>query len=68
MATARCHGGRLLKLLGDGAMLHLADATVGVDAALDVMKTMSQKGVLSPRAGIHAGPVIERDSTFSVRP
>src|SRR5438128_4526068 len=32
-ATATRHGGRLVKLLGDGAMLRLTDATVGLDAA-----------------------------------
>jgi adenylate cyclase len=60
-ATATRHGGRLVKLLGDGAMLRLTDATVGVDAALDLVETMSGRGALSSHAGVHAGPVIERD-------
>ena len=60
-ATATRHGGRLVKLLGDGAMLRLSDATVGVDAALDLVETMSGEVALSPHAGIHTGPVIERD-------
>jgi adenylate cyclase len=60
-ATATRHGGRLVKLLGDGAMLRLTDATVGVDAALDLVETMSGVGALSPHAGVHAGPVVERD-------
>jgi adenylate cyclase len=60
-ATATRHGGRLVKLLGDGAMLRLTDATVGVDAALDLVETMGGEGGLSPHAGVHAGPVIERD-------
>ena len=60
-ATARLHGGRLVKLLGDGAMLLLGDATVGVEAALDLVETMTDEGALSPHAGINAGPVIERD-------
>jgi adenylate cyclase len=60
-ATATRHGGRLVKLLGDGAMLRLSDATVGVDAALDLVETMSGEGALSSHAGIHTGPVIERD-------
>ena len=60
-ATATRHGGRLVKLLGDGAMLRLADAAVGVDAALDLVETMSGEGALSSHAGVHAGPVIERD-------
>jgi class 3 adenylate cyclase len=60
-AAASRHGGRLVKLLGDGAMLRLTDATVGVDAALDLVETMSGEGALSSHAGVHTGPVIERD-------
>ena len=60
-AAATRHGGRLVKLLGDGAMLRLNDAIVGVDAALDLVETMSGEGALSSHAGVHAGPVIERD-------
>jgi adenylate cyclase len=60
-AAAARHGGRLVKLLGDGAMLRLDDATVGVGAALDLVGTMSGRGALSSHAGVHTGPVIERD-------
>jgi class 3 adenylate cyclase len=60
-AAATRHGGRLVKLLGDGAMLWLTDATVGVDAALELVDTMSGEGALSPHAGVNTGPVIERD-------
>ena len=60
-ATATRHGGRLVKLLGDGAMLRLTDATVGVEAALDLVGTMSGEGAFSSHAGVHAGPVVERD-------
>jgi len=59
--TARRHGGRLVKLLGDGAMLRLSDAAAGVRAALDLVDAMSGEGALSSHAGVHAGPVIERD-------
>jgi class 3 adenylate cyclase len=60
-AVATRHGGRLVKLLGDGAMMRLTDATSGVDAALDLVETMSEEWALSPHAGVHAGSVIERD-------
>jgi class 3 adenylate cyclase len=59
--TARRHGGRLVKLLGDGAMLRLTDATAGVHAALDLVEIMSGGGALMSHAGVHTGPVIERD-------
>ena len=60
-ATATRYGGRLVKLLGDGAMLQLPHPTVGVEAALELVETMNGEGALSSHAGIHAGPVIERD-------
>jgi class 3 adenylate cyclase len=59
--AARKHRGRLVKLLGDGAMLRLTDAAMGVSAALELVETMSGEGVVSSHAGVHAGPVIERD-------
>jgi adenylate cyclase len=60
-AIATLHSGRLVKLLGDGAMLRLGDATIGVEAALDLVEAMTDEGALSPHAGINAGRVIERD-------
>ncbi len=60
-AAAMRHRGRLVKLLGDGAMLRFPEPTVGLGAALDLVETMSGQGALSAHAGIHAGPVIERD-------
>jgi adenylate cyclase len=59
--AARRYGGRLVKLLGDGAMLHLTDATAGVNTALVLVETMSGEGALASHAGVHVGSVIERD-------
>ena len=42
-------------------MLRLPDATVGADAALDLVERMSGERALSSHAGVHIGPVIERD-------
>ena len=60
-AAATRHGGRLVKLLGDGAMLRLTDPTSGVSAAMDLVRTLSGGGILTSHAGVHTGPVIERD-------
>lgn len=60
-ATAARHGGRLVKLLGDGAMLRFPEPVAGLIAALDLVKTMSDEGALTAHAGVHAGSVIERD-------
>jgi adenylate cyclase len=60
-AVAASRGGRLVKLLGDGAMLHLPDAGRGVEAALDLVRALGDQGEISAHAGVHAGPVVERD-------
>ncbi|MGH2653129.1 MAG: adenylate/guanylate cyclase domain-containing protein [Actinomycetota bacterium] len=60
-AVAAAKGGRLVKLLGDGAMLLFRDAERGLAAALSLVRTLTASGSLPPHAGVHAGPVIERD-------
>jgi adenylate cyclase len=59
-AAATDHHGRLVKLLGDGAMLWFPDAERGVLASLAAVRAMSD-GPVPPHAGVHAGPVVERD-------
>jgi len=60
-AVARQRGGRLVKLLGDGALLRFSHVKQSVEAALDLVETMGAEGSLSAHAGIHTGPVVERD-------
>lgn len=60
-AVARRGGGRLVKLLGDGALLRFPEVERSVEAALELVETMGAGGSLSAHAGIHTGPVVERD-------
>jgi class 3 adenylate cyclase len=60
-AVATAHEGRLVKLLGDGAMLRFPDAKMGLTAALALVESLTLHVSLPARAGVHAGPVIERD-------
>jgi adenylate cyclase len=60
-SVARAGEGRLVKLLGDGAMLHFRDAGRAVQAALDLVAALAADPGLQARAGVAAGPVIERD-------
>ena len=60
-AVATRRGGRLVKLLGDGALLQFSEVGDGVEAAVDLVETMEAAGSLSAHAGVHVGPVIERD-------
>jgi class 3 adenylate cyclase len=58
--VATAHDGRLVKLIGDEAMLQFGDAQTGVTAALDLVAALQDLD-LDGHAGVHAGPVIERD-------
>jgi adenylate cyclase len=60
-AVAGANDGRLVKLLGDGAMLRFPDAERGLKAALALVRTLGAQAGLPAHAGVHAGPVIERD-------
>jgi class 3 adenylate cyclase len=60
-AVAAANDGRLVKLLGDGAMLQFPDAERGLTAALALVRALSVDGGLRAHAGVHAGPVIVRD-------
>jgi adenylate cyclase len=60
-ATAMANGGRLVKLLGDGAMLLLPDADHGVASAHALTRALGSDGSVSAHAGVHAGPVVQRD-------
>jgi class 3 adenylate cyclase len=60
-AVAAGKGGRLVKLLGDGAMLYFPEPLRGAEAALELVRNLSADLGLPARAGVHAGPVIERD-------
>lgn len=58
---ADARGGRLIKLLGDGALLHLPDAANAVAASLALLEAMPAAGLGSGHAGVHCGPIIERE-------
>jgi adenylate cyclase len=59
--AARRHGGRVVKLLGDGVLLLFADACAAVRASLDLAEAMAAAELPPAHGGVHAGPVIERD-------
>jgi adenylate cyclase len=63
-AAARPHGGRLVKLLGDGAMLHFQEPRGAVRATLDLMAAIADAGLPPGHAGISAGSLVSRDGDF----
>jgi hypothetical protein len=63
-AAARPHGGRLVKLLGDGAMLHFREPKGAVRTTLDLIAAIADAGLPPGHAGISAGSVVSRDGDF----
>jgi adenylate cyclase len=62
--AAGAHGGRLVKILGDGVMLHFPDATSAVRFAIDVRDRVGATTLPAIHAGINAGPVLRRDGDY----
>ncbi len=60
-SVAQRHGGRLVKLLGDGALLRFDGAPAAVFAALDLVAQGPDTGLPPVHVGVHAGPIIVRD-------
>lgn len=58
------HGGRLVKTLGDGVMMHFRSASGAVLAALDVVSRTGNGDLPPSRAGIATGAVVARDGDF----
>ena len=62
--TARPHGGRLVKLLGDGAMLHFRAPLGAVRGTLDLVDAIADAGLPPGHAGVSAGPLVSRDGDY----
>jgi class 3 adenylate cyclase len=60
-AVAEAADGRLVKLLGDGAMLAFRDPGRAVAAAAQLVRELSDEVGVPAHAGIQAGPVVQRD-------
>jgi adenylate cyclase len=62
--TAARYTGRVVKLLGDGAMLHFAEPLQAVRAALALVDDIKSHDLPPAHAGVHSGQVIRRDGDF----
>lgn len=63
LSTSRHHG-RVVKLLGDGAMLHFREPLDAARGALHLVGAIGESDLPAARGGVHAGTVIERDGDF----
>jgi adenylate cyclase len=59
--AAHSHGGRLVKLLGDGVLLWFADVDTAVRAVLDLLDALPAAGLPTGHAGVTSGPIVARD-------
>ena len=56
--TTERHGGKVVKWLGDGVMLHFGRAREAVSAALEMCEAVGDADLPPAHAGIHTGPVV----------
>jgi adenylate cyclase len=61
---AHRHGGRPVKLLGDGVMFHFPDPAPGVLCGLELVDRLPQLGLPRARVGLHTGPVVFQDGDY----
>lgn len=62
--TSIQHGGRPVKWLGDGVMLHFPNPGRAVVAALDMVQAVADAGLPPAHVGLHAGPVIFQEGDY----
>ena len=56
--------GRVVKLLGDGAMFHFRDPRDAITCGLDLVGEVPARGLPPARVGVNAGPVVFRDADY----
>ena len=61
---AHARGGRVVKLLGDGAMLHFPDPAEAVRTGLEVVRHLNDAGMPPAHVGVAAGPVVFREGDY----
>jgi class 3 adenylate cyclase len=64
MDTSLEHDGRVIKTMGDGAMLFFESAPHAVLAALDLLERLPREGLPPLRAGLHRGPVVAQSGDY----
>jgi adenylate cyclase len=55
---AHRHGGRPVKLLGDGVMFHFPEPAQAVRCGLELVDRFPRVGLPQARVGLHSGPVV----------
>jgi adenylate cyclase len=58
------HGGRPVKWLGDGVMMHFANPPAAVVSGLDLLEETERAIAAPARVGINAGPVVVQEGDY----
>ena len=58
------HGGKMIKWLGDGVMLHFRDPGYAVTAGLAMLDALAAAGLPPAHVGLHAGPVLFQQGDY----
>jgi adenylate cyclase len=62
--TSLDRGGRPVKWLGDGVMVHFREPGRGVLAALEMVEGVGEVGLPPAHVGLHAGPVLFQEGDY----
>jgi adenylate cyclase len=62
--SAHRHGGRPVKLLGDGVMFHFPEPAQGVLCGLELVGRIPRVGLPPARVGLHTGPVVFQEGDY----
>jgi adenylate cyclase len=62
--SARTHGGRAVKWLGDGVMFHFDDSAGAIESCLALVEQTESAISMPARIGINAGPVVAQEGDY----
>jgi adenylate cyclase len=62
--SARAHGGRAVKWLGDGVMFHFDDPARAIEGGLSLVEQTESAMSMPARIGINAGPVVAQEGDY----
>jgi class 3 adenylate cyclase len=58
------HGGKPIKWLGDGVMVHFPEPRAAVLGSLDMLDGLAREGLPPGHVGVHAGPVLFQEGDY----
>lgn len=62
--TAAHHGGEVVKLLGDGVLLHVPDPGNAIRASLEIVERVEPLGLPPAHIGVQAGPMLYEEGDY----